>query len=165
MAVSEEQLAAAIMAKITGNNLKKIDESSLTPVTPGMNANRLDPMSFISRNTPTGPSPIEIQMMQQANREAERLYPLPQADLAPIPQMPPTAPPPNTTNTTYSIPAPVPVSQPAPVTLSESILTREDIVSIRSQLEKTNATLTKMSGMLGKVFASFTEKNKINNSD
>ena len=38
-------------------------------------------------------------------------------------------------------------------------LTKEDVQSIRSQLEKVNATLTKMSGMLGKVFASFVEKN------
>ena len=153
------------MAKITGNNLKKIDESSLSPVTPGMNANRLDPMSFISRNTPVGPSPLEIQAMQQANREAERLYPLPQADLAPIPQMPPAGLPSGAVNLPYVVQAPAPVPQPAPVTISESVITREDIVSIRSQLERTNATLTKMSGMLGKVFATFTEKNKLSNSD
>jgi len=157
MAVSEEQLAAAIMAKITGNNLKKIDESSISPVTPGMNANRLDPMSFISRNVPTGPSPLEIQAMQQMNMEAERLYPLPN-NPAPIPQMPPDA-----VNLPYVVEASKP--QSTPVTISDSVITREDIVSIRSQLERTNATLTKMSGMLGKVFASFTEKNKLNNSD
>jgi hypothetical protein len=165
MAVSEEQLAAAIMAKITGNNLKRIDDSSLSPVTPGMQSNRLDPMKFVqqTRSIQNGPTPQQLREIEELNRRAEQLYPLPQADLTPIPQMPPIAPPPNTTNTTYSVPAPV--SQPASVTLSESILTREDIVSIRSQLEKTNATLTKMSGMLGKVFASFTEKNKLNNSD
>jgi hypothetical protein len=157
MAVSEEQLAAAIMAKIAGGNLKKVDESSLSPVTPGMNANRIDPMSFVRQAIPaqSGPTPQQIQMMEHANKQAEMLYPLPQADLAPIPQMPPVTPPSVPTNTTYSVPAAV----------SNSVITREDIVSIRSQLERTNATLTKMSGMLGKVFASFTEKNKLSNSD
>jgi len=149
------------MAKVIGNGLKKIDESSITPVTPGLNANRLDPMSFVNRNVSTGPSPLEIQAMQQANRDAERLYPLPQADLKPIPLMPPVTPPQEVVN----LPHIVAPTQPVPVTLSESVITREDIVSIRSQLERTNATLTKMSGMLGKVFASFTEKNKLSNSD
>jgi hypothetical protein len=162
MAVTEEQLAAAIMAKIAGGNLKKIDDSSLSPVTPGMNANRIDPMSFVKNvSAPTGPTPQQIQMMEQANREAERLYPLPQADLTPIPQMPSAAPAPGPANITYSTPSP----QAAPVTLSDSVITREDIASIRSQLERTNATLTKMSGMLGKVFASFTEKSKLKDSD
>jgi hypothetical protein len=159
MAVSEEQLAAAIMAKITGMNLKKIDESSLSPVTPGMQSNRLDPMSFVKQNIPSsmGPTPQQLQQIEELNRRAAEMYPLPQADLTPIPQIPSTTP----VNISYSAPA----QQPAPITLSESILTREDIVSIRSQLEKTNATLTKMSGMLGKVFASFTEKSKIKDSD
>jgi hypothetical protein len=163
MAVSEEQLAAAIMAKITGNNLKKIDESSLSPVTPGMQSNRLDPMSFVKQNIPaaSGPTPQQLREIDALNKRAAELYPLPQADLAPIPQMPPTAPSPVTVNTAYS----APVTQSAPVAISESILTREDIVSIRSQLEKTNATLTKMSGMLGKVFATFTEKSKLKDSD
>jgi hypothetical protein len=159
MAVSEEQLAAAIMAKITGMNLKKIDESSISPVTPGMQSNRLDPMSFVKQNIPAalGPTPQQLREMEELNRKAAELYPLPQADLTPIPQIPSTAP----TSISYSAPA----SQPTTIALSDSVLTREDIVSIRSQLEKTNATLTKMSGMLGKVFASFTEKNKLNNSD
>ena len=159
MAVSEEQLAAAIMAKITGMNLKKIDESSISPVTPGMQSNRLDPMSFVKQNIPTslGPTPQQLQQIEELNRKAAEMYPLPQADLAPIPQIPPTAP----VSISYSAPTP----QPAPITLSDSVLTREDIVSIRSQLEKTNATLTKMSGMLGKVFASFTEKSKLKDSD
>jgi hypothetical protein len=163
MAVSEEQLAAAIMAKITGNNLKRIDDSSLSPVTPGMQSNRLDPLSFVqqTRSSQNGLTPQQLREIEELNRRAEQLYPLPQADLTPIPQIPPSTPPPGAVNLPYV----APVSQPASVTLSESILTREDIVSIRSQLEKTNATLTKMSGMLGKVFASFTEKNKLNNSD
>ena len=159
MAVTEEQLAAAVMAKIAGVNLKKIDDSSLSPVTPGMQSNRLDPMSFVKQNIPSsiGPTPQQLQQIDELNRRAAEMYPLPQADLAPIPQMPLTAP----VSISYSSPA----SQPAPVTLYDTILTREDIVSIRSQLEKTNATLTKMSGMLGKVFASFTEKSKIKDSD
>ena len=159
MAVSEEQLAAAIMAKIAGVNLKKIDDSSLSPVTPGMQSNRLDPMSFVRQSIPSsmGPSSQQLQQIEELNRRAAEMYPLPQADLTPIPQMPSTPP----VSISYSTPAP----QPAPITLSDSVLTKEDVQSIRSQLEKTNATLTKMSGMLGKVFASFTEKSKIKDSD
>jgi hypothetical protein len=167
MAVSEEQLAAAIMAKITGMNLKKIDDSSITQVTPGMQSNRLDPMSFVKQNIPSsmGPTPQQLQQIDELNRRAAEMYPLPQADLTPVPQLPPSTPPPGAVNLPYVAPAPIYSPQPASVTLSESILTREDIVSIRSQLEKTNATLTKMSGMLGKVFASFTEKSKLKDSD
>ena len=159
MAVSEEQLAAAIMAKITGNNLKRIDESSITPVTPGMQSNRLDPMKFVQQNInmPTGPTPQQIQMMEQANKAAEQLFPLPPADLTPVPQMPPP-------QAVVSVPTAVSPVQKNTTSI-DSLITREDIVSIRSQLERTNATLTKMSGMLGKVFASFTEKSKIKDSD
>ena len=166
MAVSEEQLAAAIMAKITGMNLKKIDESSISPVTPGMQSNRLDPMSFVKQNIPmsTGPTTQQLREMEELNRKAAELYPLPQADLTPIPQLPPTSPPSEAVNLPHIVSAPQPQQIDLSV-LSDPVLTREDIVSIRSQLEKTNATLTKMSGMLGKVFASFTEKNKLNNSD
>jgi hypothetical protein len=162
MAVSEEQLAAAIMAKITGMNLKKIDESSISPVTPGMQSNRLDPMSFVKQNIPaaSGPTPQQLREIEELNRKAAELYPLPQADLTPIPQIPSAG----AVNSPYIVSSPT-VSQPTTIALSDSVLTKEDVQSIRSQLEKTNATLTKMSGMLGKVFASFTEKSKLTNSD
>jgi hypothetical protein len=166
MAVSEEQLAAAIMAKITGSNLKKIDDSSLSPVTPGMQSNRLDPMSFVKQSIPTtlGPTPQQLQQIEELNRKAAEMYPLPQANLTPIPQLPPSTPPPGAVNLPHIVSTPQP-QQSNSILLSDSVLTREDIVSIRAQLEKTNATLTKMSGMLGKVFASFTEKSKLKNSD
>jgi hypothetical protein len=152
MAVSEEQLAAALMAKITGNNLQRIDESS---VTQGMTApaNRLDPMSFVRQTSPTGPSLQQVQMMEQLNKAAEQMYPLPSDPTsAPVPTV------------IASMPSPIGVTPTAPASqqIDLSVLTREDVQSIRSQLEKTNATLTKMAGMLGKVFATFTEKN--NNS-
>jgi hypothetical protein len=162
MAVSEEQLAAAVMAKIAGINLKKIDDSSLSPVTPGMQSNRLDPMSFVKQNIPSsiGPTPQQLQQINELNRKAAEMYPLPQADLTPIPQMPPVG----AVNLPYITQSPA-IPQPTTIALSDSVLTKEDVQSIRSQLEKTNATLTKMSGMLGKVFASFTEKSKLKDSD
>jgi hypothetical protein len=48
---------------------------------------------------------------------------------------------------------------------TESSISKEDIIAIRSQLERVNATLTKMSGMLGKVFNTFNEKNRNNQQD
>lgn len=77
MSVSEEQLAAAIMAKITGNTLKKVDESTLVPVATGP-ANRVDPMKFISSNNPTI-NQQQQKEIEERNRQAEMLYPLPQA--------------------------------------------------------------------------------------
>jgi hypothetical protein len=134
-----------------------------------MQSNRLDPMSFVKQNIPaaSGPTPQQLREIDALNKRAAELYPLPQADLTPIPQLPaliPDTPSPGAVNLPH-ITAPTVVPQPTSITLSDSILTREDIVSIRSQLEKTNATLTKMSGMLGKVFASFTEKSKLKDSD
>jgi hypothetical protein len=40
-----------------------------------------------------------------------------------------------------------------------------ELIAIKSLLERINGNLTKMSGMLGKVFCSFTEKEKLNKQD
>jgi type IV secretory pathway VirB10-like protein len=61
------------------------------------------------------------------------------------------------------IPQPVQTQVHVPVQQAENInVSKEDIIAIRSQLERVNATLTKMSGMLGKVFNTFNEKNRNN---
>jgi hypothetical protein len=67
-----------------------------------------------------------------------------------------------------SIPTPTPYipQQVQPQVQAQQVenvsVTKEDIIAIRSQLERVNATLTKMSGMLGKVFNTFNEKNRSN---
>jgi len=145
MSTLQEQIAAATIAKIFGSELKTVDESTLQQSSAGP-ATKLDPASFLTS--------IQEQRVQQqqrqvneANRLAEQLYPLPPSDFvsSPVPMMQS---------------APVVQQQVQPV-IDTAGFTKEDIQSIRSQLEKVNATLTKMSGMLGKVFATFTEKNKL----
>lgn len=65
-------------------------------------------------------------------------------------------------------PAPIPSVNVPPVqverTLSPNKLELE-LIAIKSLLERINGNLTKMSGMLGKVFCSFTEKEKLNKLD
>lgn len=148
MSTLQEQIAAATIAKIFGSELKTVDENTLQQSSSGP-ATKIDPMSFI-----TAVQEKRVQQQQQqvidANRLAEQLYPLPPSEFTPVAA--PVQPEP-------SVAQPVqhrvqPVADPAG-------FTKEDIQSIRSQLEKVNATLTKMSGMLGKVFATFTEKNKL----
>jgi len=145
MASFDEQLATAMVAKIFGSELKTVDDSTLQQSSAGPAA-KLDPTSFI---TSIQEQRVHQQQRQveDANRLAEQMYPLPPSS---------------------SIPEPVPTIQSAPViqqlvqpVADTTGFTKEDIQSIRSQLEKVNATLTKMSGMLGKVFATFTEKNKL----
>ncbi len=73
----EEQLATAIVAKMAGMELKKVDEYTLTQSSTGP-ATRIDPKQFL-------PGVQQHQQNQQqamiaaANREAEMAYPLPQS--------------------------------------------------------------------------------------
>jgi hypothetical protein len=81
----EEKLATAMMAKLTGNVLKTVDESTTNPSSAGP-ANRIDPRKFIG-------SPVQQQQNQQhviaqLNAEAERLYPLPSPVAVPPPAEP-----------------------------------------------------------------------------
>lgn len=63
---------------------------------------------------------------------------------------------------------PAPSANVSPIqverTLSPNKLELE-LIAIKSLLERINGNLTKMSGMLGKVFCSFTEKEKLNKQD
>ena len=140
MSTIEDQLAAATIAKIFGSELKKVDDSTITQSSTGP-ATKIDPLSFIT--TVQDNKRVQQQrMLEEANRLAEQLHPLP-----PSPTVSQSTPPP--------IPQPV-VQQPA---TNSYTLTKEDVQSIRSQLERISSTLTKMSGMLGKVFESFNRKN------
>lgn len=146
MSTLQEQIAAATIAKIFGSELKSVDENTLQQSSAGP-ATKIDPMSFI---TAVQERRVQQQnrQVEDANRLAEQLYPLPDSSWST---------PPPTVQASVSTPV---LQSPAPP-VEMYALTEEDVQSIRSQLEKTNATLTKMAGMLGKVFATFTEKNKL----
>lgn len=79
--ITEEQLATAIVAKMAGMELKKVDDHTITQSSTGP-ATRIDPKQFL-------PGVQQIQQQQQAaqqeaiiaaiNRQAEAAYPLPQS--------------------------------------------------------------------------------------
>lgn len=75
MSTIEEQLATAIVAKMAGVELQRVDEHTITQSSTGP-ATRIDPKSFL-------PGVQQHQQKQQdaiiaaANREAEMAYPLP----------------------------------------------------------------------------------------
>ena len=83
MSSIEEQLATAIVAKMAGMELKKVDENTITQSSTGP-ATKIDPKQFL-------PGVQQFQVNQQqamiaaANREAELAYPLPQSH-QPMPQ-------------------------------------------------------------------------------
>jgi len=75
MATMEEQLATAIVAKMAGMELRKVDDNTITQSSTGP-ATRIDPKSFL-------PGAQQYQqrqqdaMIQQAQRMAEQMAPLP----------------------------------------------------------------------------------------
>lgn len=84
--ITDEQLATALVAKMAGMELKKVDDNTLTQSSTGP-ATRIDPKQFL-------PGVQQMQQNQQqamidaANRQAEMAFPLPQAQTisTPIPQ-------------------------------------------------------------------------------
>lgn len=81
--ITDDQLATALIAKMAGMELKKVDDNTLSQSSTGP-ATRIDPKQFL-------PGVQQMQKNQQAatiaqvNREAELLYPLPQSH-QPMPQ-------------------------------------------------------------------------------
>jgi hypothetical protein len=102
MATMEEQLATAIVAKMAGMELRKVDENTISQSSTGP-ATKIDPKSFL-------PGVQQYQqrqqdaMIQQAQRMAEQMAPLP-PDLINQPQ-------------TASQPMLQPASQPQPQTFT-----------------------------------------------
>jgi len=74
--ITDEQLATALVAKMAGMELKKVDDNTISQSSTGP-ATRIDPKQFL-------PGVQQMQQNQQAatiarlNREAELLHPLPQ---------------------------------------------------------------------------------------
>lgn len=81
--ITDEQLATALVAKMAGMELKKVDDNTLSQPSTGP-ATRIDPKQFL-------PGVQQMQQNQQAaalarlNREAEMMHPLPQPQYA-LPQ-------------------------------------------------------------------------------
>ena len=75
--ITDEQLATALVAKMAGMELKKVDDNTLSQSSTGP-ATRIDPKQFL-------PGFQQMQQNQQqamiaaANRQAEMAYPLPQS--------------------------------------------------------------------------------------
>lgn len=92
--VDEGDLVTALIAKLASNDLGMVDQFTEKRQSSGI-ANRLDPMSFVRREQPVMPvaSPAQISLeqqviLEQTNRMAEQLCPLPPPLLPPEPQRP-----------------------------------------------------------------------------
>lgn len=81
--ITDEQLATALVAKMAGMELKKVDDNTLSQPSTGP-ATRIDPKQFL-------PGVQQMQQNQQAamlaqlNRQAEMMHPLPQQTVPPVP--------------------------------------------------------------------------------
>jgi len=153
----QQALEAAMLARMVGSHLHGVD--SMTVERSSNQANKIDMQKFVApimgkQVVSSGPGTPVSPAMMKAIQDAER-----QA-LAEVPD-------PSEHDALFSPPtnvAPQVVVQQ--ITQPEAInVSKEDIIAIRSQLERVNATLTKMSGMLGKVFNTFNEKNRNNQQD
>ena len=90
MATMEEQLATAIVAKMAGMELRKVDENTISQASTGP-ATRIDPKTFL-------PGAQQFQqnkqsaMISQINQQAEMMHPLPPTIAPTAPQLPPQQP-------------------------------------------------------------------------
>ena len=75
MSTIEEQIATAIVAKMAGTELKRVDESTLTQSSTGP-ATKIDPRSFLP-GAQQHQQRQQDKMIEQANRMAEQMVPLP----------------------------------------------------------------------------------------
>jgi hypothetical protein len=74
--ITDEQLATALVAKMAGMELKKVDDYTLTQSSTGP-ATRIDPKHFLP-GVQQAQQNHQAAIIAAANREAEMLYPLPQ---------------------------------------------------------------------------------------
>jgi hypothetical protein len=157
----QQAYEAAMLARMVGTHLHGVD--NMTMERSNNPANKIDMNKFVASivgqpanfNQPvtSGVSPAMLKAYEGVERLALEQVPDTSIGAQMIPMPPPVSLP--QVNGSPSVQVPVP--QAAAVSA-----TNEDIQAIRSQLERMNATLTKMAGMLGKVFNTFNEKNKTN---
>jgi hypothetical protein len=131
----QQALNAAILAKMVGSEMSKVDELMIDrSSTPN---NRIDINKFIAPIT--GKQPIQNQANQGYVSEAivQRM----------VPDSPSTPPP------------PLPVQAPPPAPAAQSLATSdEDIKAIKGHLERISSNLTKLTGMFGKIYCNVLEK-------
>jgi len=160
--ISEKEFdkEAAMLAAFTGGQLNTIDKM-MDSSSGHLQANRLDVNSFIDTYK-TG-SRIRANRSDPANRGyvsedvVQSMVPdnstLSRAENVEI----------HITQQAQNVSNPIvsaPVSANSPVVITSKM--EEDIASIKNLMERINANLTKMSGMMGKVFCSLTEKENFN---
>ena len=113
--MTDGDLEAALIAKLTSNDLTTVDQFTTQRSNSGQ-ANRLDPLSFARQNNRPLVDPRIAQqqqrMIEEANRAAEQLYPLP----------PPV-----------SSSLPIPVTERVE-TVKETIMSRENHTALLEQL-------------------------------
>lgn len=80
MATFDEQLAAAMVAKLAGSTLREVDQYTIQQASTGP-ATKINPVSFLTSVTDHQKSKNE-RIIQQLNREAELAYPLPQSAMS-----------------------------------------------------------------------------------
>ena len=77
--ITNEQMAAATMAKIFGSELLRVDHSTMSGEGQGMPATRIDPKKILmdgSNKPMSGPSAKEQQLIEMLQREAEAAHPI-----------------------------------------------------------------------------------------
>jgi hypothetical protein len=80
--ITEEQLAAAIVAKMAGSELSKVDSQTIQQSSTGP-ATRIDPKKFLTGIQQHQESQQQ-QIIAQANRAAEMAFPIHQQDQLPL---------------------------------------------------------------------------------
>jgi hypothetical protein len=151
----QEAFDVAMMAGLVGSDLKNIDKSTIE--SRAQPANRIDINKFIApfvgnqqKNSYGGSTPNAL--MEKAAEDAMRRA------LMEVPDVPSFVP--DTGGAPAYVPPPQFIPQPVAPQPATPSISNEDIQIIKSQLEKINTNLTKMSGMFGKVFSTITSTNK-----
>ena len=155
----EEAYDAAMLAGLVSSNLSHVQKNMIDPTRP---INKIDMNRFVAPltgkgqqqnfggNYEEGVTPLMRKAIEDSMREAS-MIPEPinpnKPELIPMPE-----------GVQYQVPTPAPQLpvQQHNLPKATTSISHEDIQIIKSQLEKINTNLTKMTGMFGKVFASLT---------
>lgn len=160
-----EAFDVAMLAGLVSSNLSHVDKNMVNSSRP---VNQINMSSFVSplvnggnapqpRNTFEPTNTLMQKAVEDSLKQAMAAIPDPVSPNIPASSMPDLIPLPSGT--------PVVVSQtvqqqPRNASQETSVgISSEDIKIIKSQLEKINTNLTKMTGMFGKVFATITTQN------
>jgi len=165
----EEAYDAAMLAGLVSSNLNHVQKNMIDPTRA---VNKIDMNRFVApltgkgqqqnfgNNYEEGVTPLMRKAIEDSMREAS-MIPEPinpnKPELIPMPE-----------GVQYQIPAPtqhvpaqVAIAHKPQQQISNTSISHEDIQIIKSQLEKINTNLTKMTGMFGKVFASLTTQTPV----